>query len=182
MSKVSYRGFCVFALLLLCSAFLFAAPAPHIRVAVDATQAARKLFHVKMSVPASAGTMTFYYPEWIPGEHGPTGPVQDLTGLFFTANGKPLTWRRDLLDGWTFHVEVPPGVSSIDVAFDFASPAGREGIYTGGPSATDKMSVLSWNTLVLYPSGWTSDRVSVCHPRAHVRRAPRRPHRRQSPQ
>jgi predicted metalloprotease with PDZ domain len=159
MSNVPSRYVRFLAFLFLCSAFVFAAPAPHIRVAVDATQAARKIFHVKMTVPASAGTMTFYYPEWIPGEHGPTGPVQDLTGLFFTANGKQLTWRRDLLDGWTFHVEVPQGVSSIDVAFDFASPAGHEGLYTGGPSATDKMAVLSWNTLVLYPSGWTSDQV-----------------------
>ena len=158
MLKVTSRKL-LFAFLLLSSGFLLAAPAPHIRVAVDATQAARKIFHVKMTVPASSGSMTFYYPEWIPGEHGPTGPVQDLTGLFFKANGKQLTWRRDLLDGWTFHVEVPQGVSSIDVAFDFASPAGEEGLYTGGPSATDKMAVLSWNTLVLYPSGWTSDQI-----------------------
>jgi len=159
MLNVPSRGLRVMTFLLFCSAFGLAASAPHIRVMVDATQAPRKIFHVKMTVPASAGTMTFYYPEWIPGEHGPTGPIQDLTGLFFTANGQKLAWRRDLLDGWSFHVEVPQGVSNLEVAFDFASPAGNEGIYTGGPSATDKMAVLSWNTLVLYPAGWTSDQV-----------------------
>ena len=152
----SLRLLAVFALLL---GLAFAAPAPTIRVAVDATEAPRKIFHVKMTVPASAGRMTFYYPEWIPGEHGPTGPIQDLTGLFFRANGKDLAWRRDLREGWTFQVEVPQGVSNLEVAFDFASPAGNEGIYTGGPSATDKMTVLSWNTLVLYPADWTSDQI-----------------------
>src|SRR5205823_14162054 len=125
MLNVPSRCLRFLTFVLLCSACVFAAQAPRIRVAVDATQAARKIFHVKMTVPASAGSMTFYYPEWIPGEHGPTGPIQDLTGLFFTANGKQLTWRRDLLDGWTFHVEVPQGVSNIDVVFDFASPAGH---------------------------------------------------------
>ena len=119
----------------------------------------RKIFHVKMTVPAQRWTMTFYYPEWIPGEHGPTGPIQDLTGLFFTGKGKKLAWRRDLLDGWTFHVEVPHGVA-ISKSHSISHPRrAHEGIYTGGPSATDKMAVLSWNTLVLYPAGWTSDQV-----------------------
>ena len=132
-------------------------PAPSITISVDATNAPRKIFHAQLTIPAAPGTMTLYYPKWLPGEHGPTGPIQDLAGLRFTANGQTLNWRRDLIDGWTFHVEVPQGASSIDVALDFISPAGPEGIYTGGASATDKMTVVSWNTLLLYPAGWTSD-------------------------
>lgn len=134
-------------------------PAPAITVAVDATEAPRKIFHSRMSIPATAGTLTLYYPKWIPGEHGPTGPIQDLTGLKFTAGGKALNWRRDLLDGWTFHVEVPAGISSIEANLDFASPPGMagQGIYTGGANATDKMAVISWNTMLLYPEGFTSD-------------------------
>lgn len=134
-------------------------PAPTITVAVDATQAPRKIFHSRMSIPVTSGSLTLYYPKWIPGEHGPTGPIQDLTGLKFTANGKELNWRRDLLDGWTFHVDVPAGVTSIEAVLDFVSPAGvaGQGIYTGGANATDKMAVISWNTMLLYPEGFTSD-------------------------
>src|ERR1700687_2378607 len=131
--------------------------APTITIAVDATEAPRKIFHAQMTIPAAAGTLTLYYPKWIPGEHGPTGPVQDLAGLKFTANGQTLSWRRALLDGWTFHVEVPAGASPVDASLDFISPAGEEGIFTAGASATDKMTVLSWNTVLLYPAGWTSD-------------------------
>jgi predicted metalloprotease with PDZ domain len=134
-------------------------PAPTMTVSVDATEAPRKIFHSRETIPCSEGTLTVFYPEWIPGEHGPTGPIQDLTGLKFTANGQELKWRRDLENGWAFHVEVPKGVTSIEAAFDFASPTGRGGVYTGGASATDKMSVISWNTLVLYPDGWTSDQL-----------------------
>lgn len=132
-------------------------PAPTITIAMDATEAPRKMFHARLTIPATAGTLTLYYPKWIPGEHGPTGPIQDLAGLKFTAGGKELKWRRDLVDGWTFHVEVPAGVNSVEASLDFLSPAGRGGIYTGGASATDKMTVISWNTALLYPEGWTSD-------------------------
>jgi predicted metalloprotease with PDZ domain len=145
---------------LVSSAFAAAGPAPHIALFVDATEAPRKIFHARMTIPAKPGTLTLYYPKWIPGEHGPTGPIQDLAGLKFSARGQTLNWRRDLLDGWTFHVEVPAGASSVEASLDFISPAGSEGIYTGGASATDRMAVLSWNTVVLYPEGWTSDELT----------------------
>ena len=101
------------------------AAAPTIMLTVDATETPRKIFHATLTIPASPGTLTLYYPKWIPGEHGPTGPIEDLAGLKFTANGQSLTWRRDLLDGWTFHVEVPAGVSSVEAALDFISPTGE---------------------------------------------------------
>ena len=130
---------------------------PAVVLAVDASQAPRKIFHARLSIPAVPGTLTLYYPKWIPGEHGPTGPIQDLAGLHFTANGQELKWRRDLLDGWTFHVEVPASVTVVEASLDFISPAAAEGIYTAGASATDKLAILAWNTLLLYPAGWTSD-------------------------
>lgn len=133
---------------------------PTITIRVDAHDAPRKIFHAQLNIPASPGTLTLYYPKWIPGEHGPTGPIEDLTGLKFTANGQLLKWRRDLLDGWTFHVEVPSGASSVDASLDFVSPTGREGIYTAAASATEKMAVISWNTLLLYPAGHTSDELT----------------------
>ena len=137
--------------------FAAGAPAPHISIVVDATEAPRKIFHARLTIPAKPGSLTLYYPKWIPGEHGPTGPIQDLAGLKFAANGQALAWRRDLLDGWTFHVDVPAGASAVEASLDFISPAGSEGIYTGGATATDRLAVLNWNDVVLYPAGWTSD-------------------------
>src|SRR3984885_11060494 len=135
--------------------------APTIVIAVDASEAARKIFHAQLTIPTTPGMLTLYYPKWIPGEHGPTGPIQDLAGLKFTANGQTLKWRRDLLDGWTFHIEVPAGTTEVSASLDFISPTGKdEGIFTGGESATDKMTVLSWNTVLLYPAGWTTDELT----------------------
>jgi predicted metalloprotease with PDZ domain len=132
---------------------------PTIQISLDATNAPRKSFHATLSIPAAPGKLTLYYPKWIPGEHGPTGPVQELVGLKFKASGKELAWRRDLLDGWTFHVEVPQGATAIQAELDYLAPA-AQGMYTAGASATEKMAVLSWNTMLLYPAGFPSDAIT----------------------
>ena len=135
--------------------------APMVKISVDASAVTRRMVHARLEIPASPGTLTLYYPQWIPGEHGPTGPINELMGLKFTAHGQTLSWRRDLLDGWTFHVEVPAGVATVEVGLDYVSPAAlEEAPYTAGASATDKMAVLSWNTLLLYPAGWSSDELT----------------------
>ncbi len=134
---------------------ILAASSPRIRLNVDASEAQRKIFHVQLKIPATAGTLTLYYPKWIPGEHGPSGPIQGLTGMKFTANGQTLNWRRDLQDGYTFHVEVPAGATLVDASLDYISPPGGESYagFHGGACATDKLMVLSWNTVLLYPAG-----------------------------
>ena len=106
-SHSGVRYFLCLAIVLLSSFSLLGANAPTVALTVDASEAPRKIFHAELHIPAKPGTLTLYYPKWIPGEHGPTGPITDLTGLKFTASGKTLPWRRDLLDGFTFHVEVP---------------------------------------------------------------------------
>src|SRR5438477_911933 len=91
---------------------------PHFTLALDATDAPRKILHAQLTIPATPGTMTLYYPKWIPGEHAPSGPAIDLTGLKFTANGQFLKWRRDLADNWAIHLEVPAGAQVVQASLD----------------------------------------------------------------
>jgi predicted metalloprotease with PDZ domain len=141
------------------SAVWSAAP-PTVTLFVDASSAPRKIFHAKLKIPASQGDLTLYYPKWIPGEHAPDGPVVDLAGLKFFAGGTTLKWRRDLLDGFTIHVDVPAGESEVNAELDFLSPAVFEGGFSAGSSATDKMAVISWNQVLLYPKGWNADEIN----------------------
>ena len=136
------------------------AAGPTVSLAVDATEAPRKIIHAKLRIPATPGTLTLYYPKWLPGEHAPTGPVIDLTGLKFAASGKALKWRRDLLDGWTINVEVPAGENEVLADLDYVEPATLEQGFSSGSSATDKLLVLSWNQVLLYPKGWKSDDIT----------------------
>jgi predicted metalloprotease with PDZ domain len=146
--------------LLAASNCTFAATAPNVTVSVDATSAPRKIFHATLRIPAAPGDLTLYYPKWIPGEHAPDGPVVDLAGLFFKANGRTLKWRRDLQDGFTIHVEVPQGVSEVQADLDFVSPATFEGGFSAGSSATAKLAVISWNQVLLYPKGYKADDIN----------------------
>jgi predicted metalloprotease with PDZ domain len=143
-----------------CSILGVGANPPNVTISVDATAAPRKIFHATLKIPATPGELTLYYPKWIPGEHAPDGPVVDLAGLFFKANGQTLKWRRDLLDGFTIHVEVPQGVSEVQADLDFPSPATFEGGFSAGSSATAKLAVISWNQVLLYPKGYKSDDIN----------------------
>lgn len=132
-----------------------------IRLSVDARQAAANIFRATEIIPVAPGPLTLLYPKWIPGEHGPTGPVVDSTGLKFTANGQALPWRRDDVDMFAYHLTIPPGVTSIEAALEYDAPVAGENGFSGGASSTAKMAVLSWNWLVLYPAGYAADEIDV---------------------
>src|ERR1041384_4471943 len=127
------------------------APGP-IALSVDATEAPRKIFHARMMIPVNPGPLTLVYPKWIPGEHGPTGPIINLAGLKFTAGGQTIPWRRDDVEMYAFHLDVPAGVKELEASLDFLSPTYAGG-FTGGASTTSHLAIVTWNQLVLYPNG-----------------------------
>ena len=129
-----------------------------IQVSVDARDAPRKLIHVQLTIPANPGPLTLLYPQWIPGEHGPTGPINDLVNLRFHAKNQTIPWRRDSTNLYAFHVTVPTGATALDAAFDFISPTDASG-FSAGSSMTTELAVLSWNQYVLYPQGTVADQL-----------------------
>ena len=154
MIKKAFAG--AFFLMFICSSYA-QTNAPTIKIFVDATEAPRKIFHAQLIIPAAPGTLTLYYPKWIPGEHAPDGPVTDLAGLKCFTAGQTLKWRRDTLDGFTINVEIPPGVSEVNASLDYLSPPTIESGFSAGSSATATLAIISWNQLLLYPKGWKSD-------------------------
>ena len=130
-------------------------PPGTIRLAVDASQAPQKILHAHEQIPVQAGALTLYYPEWIPGEHMPDGPIINVAGMKFSAAGKPIPWRRDLVDMFAIHLDVPPSANSLDVDLDFLLSAPASG-FSAGASATASLDVLSWNTVLLYPKGYAA--------------------------
>jgi predicted metalloprotease with PDZ domain len=136
----------VFALL--ATPAIFAQSGPSISLTVDATQSPQKILHAHLAIPVQPGPLTLYYPKWIPGEHEPDGPIADLAGLKFEADGKTIPWQRDLLDVFTFHLDIPTGAKTLDATYDIIEP--------DGDSASDKLMILEWNEAILYPAGTPS--------------------------
>ena len=134
------------------------AAAQTIRLHVDLTDAPRNLYHAKEQIPAHAGDFSLVFPEWIPGNHRPSGPIAALAGIRMEAAGKPLTWQRDDVDMYQFHVTIPPGVDTLDVSMDAITMQDSAG--GGGPAASSNILDLNWNAILLYPKGARSDDVT----------------------
>ena len=151
MASFRFRSLVLFALLPL-MAGRAAVAAETISLTVDATKTQRKILHAHLVMPVKAGPLTLYYPKWIPGEHGPDGPIANLSGLKFEGNGKTIPWQRDLLDAFTFHLEIPDGVSKLDANYDYLEPDGY--------SSTDRLMVLEWNDVLLYPADTPAEKLT----------------------
>jgi predicted metalloprotease with PDZ domain len=123
-----------------------------ITLSVDLTDAPRKILHAVEVMPVTAGPLTVVYPKWIPGEHGPTGPVENMAGFFITANGQPVKWERDKVDMFAYHLTVPEGVTQLKMKIDFLASSSLSGFSAGG-STSENLALLSWNTLLVYPDG-----------------------------
>ncbi len=121
------------------------APAEPMVVQVDARDAPQMMLHAKIRVPAKGGPLTLVYPKWVPGTHGPTNKVADISGLRFFANGQPLAWRRDPVETSEFSMQVPAGARAVDVELDVVVDT-RWG-------ATADVSDLNWNRVLVYPRG-----------------------------
>ncbi len=141
----------VAAIILAVNSILAADPRP-IEISVDLTEAPRRLFRANLVIPAQPGPLTLYYPKWIQGEHQPSGPITDLSGLKLTAAGKPVYWRRDDIDMYAFHCTVPEGADAIEAALEYLVP-GEKGGYGAGPAATAELAILNWYLVTLYPKG-----------------------------
>src|SRR6476659_3459440 len=114
-------------------------PANPITLSLDASRVTQRLIHVSSEIPVAPGALTLLYPKWIPGEHGPTGPVVNLVDLHLSANGKELAWERDPVEMYALHVVVPPGTAMLQTQADFLFP-GEGGNFSSGPGATDALA------------------------------------------
>ena len=119
-----------------------------LRIAVDASQAAQRVYHVKVRIPVTPGPFTFVYPQWIPGYHGPVGPIEALVALHVSAAGAPLEWRRDLVDMYAVHVDVPSGVHALDISYDIVGAESHNG--QSEPVSTPNLALVEFSNMIVY--------------------------------
>jgi predicted metalloprotease with PDZ domain len=129
----------IFAIFLTTSALAQQTP---IQVTASLVDAPRKLYHSDSDIPVTPGPVTLITPQWIPGDHRPTGPVADIVGVVFTANGKTLPWRRDNVNMYEFHLDVPPGVTMLHAHLDCIVVH----------RVSHELAVLEWEKLMIYPA------------------------------
>jgi len=143
----------LYVVLLLAFSFVGKASGQTISLHVDATEASRNILRSTLKIPVRPGPFTLFFPKWIPGEHTPTGPINDVVGLKLSAAGKPISWRRDDVEMFAFHCRIPDAVSELEVSFDDVSQ----------PESTmsAKLARIKWNRVLMYPQGVNSDSIRV---------------------
>jgi predicted metalloprotease with PDZ domain len=130
-----------------------------LQLTVDASDVTRGIFRIHERVPVTAaGDLVLLYPKWVPGGHSPRGDIKNVTGIRVSANGKPLRWMRDPLDVFALHVDVPQGVSAVDVEFQYVSATAEN---MGRTVMTPDMSSIQWLSLSMYPAGYYVRQIPV---------------------
>lgn len=138
-----------------------AASAADLTVLLDAREVARKRVHTQITLAVEPGPLTLVYAKWIPGEHGPTGPLDSMIGLSIQAKGEPLPWSRDPFDMYALHITVPSGVSRLELSMESGLPTEGGGAFTAAPTSSARLAVLSWNQFLLFPKGVDAERLSI---------------------
>jgi len=125
---------------------------------LDASNTAQNIFRVTQSIPVKPGKLTLLYPQWVPANHGPSSPINQMAGLKIAGNGKPIAWRRDNVNVFAFHLEVPAGVKTIDVEFQYLSPTEAS---QGRTTITNDILGIQWHAMLMYPAGYTTRRIPI---------------------
>ena len=133
--------------------------AGEIALSVDATDLDRHIFRMHETIPVPPHeNLTLVLPKWLPGNHAPTGPLPLLGGLVFTAGGAELTWQRDPINMYAFHINVPDGTRTIEASYEYLSPLeSKQGRVTITPDMLD----VSWRPETLFPAGYYQRDIDV---------------------
>lgn len=130
-----------------------------ITLKVDATNVQQAIYRVKQTIPvAQDGHMVLLMPAWLPGKHAARGEIEKLAGLKISAGGKPVPWKRDTVDVWAFHVDVPRGAKQLDLEFQFVGATDSD---QGRVSIAPTMLNLQFEQVSLYPAGWFTRRIPI---------------------
>jgi predicted metalloprotease with PDZ domain len=125
-----------------------------ISLSVDITNITDRVLNVHETVPVKGREITLLYPEWLPGTHSPSNPVEKLAGLVVTANGKRVDWVRDRVNMYAVHVSVPPGVTTLEISFQCLAPLDPK-----HGRISSNFADVTWNSVLLYPAAYFSRRI-----------------------
>ena len=125
-----------------------------VSLSVDLTNVNHRVLNVHETIPVKPGEITLLYPEWLPGTHSPSNPVANMAGLVATADGRRVSWLRDRVNTWAFHIDVPKGATTLELNFQYLAPVNPQ----QGRIST-KIADVTWNSVLLYPAGYFARRI-----------------------
>jgi predicted metalloprotease with PDZ domain len=129
-------------------------------LSVDLTNNVDHIERVHEEIPVEPGAkeMVLLYPQWLPGDHEPSGPISALAGIVTSVDGQRVQWMRDRVNVYAFHVPLTAGAKTVGLDFDYLSPIKQS---AGRIEISDAIADLEWNEVVMYPAGYFSRDIPV---------------------
>lgn len=132
--------------------------AGEITLKVDATDTSHRVVRVHETLSGVGPDTVLLYPKWLPGTHAPEGTIDRLGGIRISANGAPVTWKRDPADVFAFRLTLKPGIHAIDIDFDYLAPTSPK---VGAVETSRDLLMIEWNELAFYPAGYFARQIPV---------------------
>lgn len=130
------------------------------RLRVDATDLPRHLVRAEASIPASElardddGTIDLWYVEWVPGNHNPSNPIQNLIEFRATdERGRELRWKRDFARTVRKTVEFPPDAKELRLSYTYIASQPWVNSRSSDTYGRPNMGGLNFNNILFYPDG-----------------------------
>ena len=126
-----------------------------VKLTVDFSDNSRRMATIHEDIPVARDEkeLVLLYPQWIPGNHSPTGPISRLAEIITTVDGKRTQWVRDRVNVYAFHVPLASGSRVVGLNFQYLSPIKKA---EGRIEVSNEIADLAWNTVLMYPAGYFS--------------------------
>lgn len=147
------------------------------RLTVDATDLPRNLLRSRVFIPVPAGVpgapgdapaatdprpVDLYYIIWTPGNHTPSGPVENIGSLVFRDDqGRALEWDRDPTAVERLTVRVPRDAKTIIAELTYIAGQPNPNSRSSDSYGRATFGALNWNTVLLYPGGVGHQNITV---------------------
>jgi predicted metalloprotease with PDZ domain len=138
-------------------------PSRNLQLRVDARDLPRKLVSAEIIIPLSPNNnnnnnpvqrVALWYPKWIPGSHGPGGPIANVAGLRIEdAAGQTLAWRRTPGEVYRIEVELPAATEVLRVHLKYIANQPTTGSTGHDCFGSPLVGLINLSPLLLYPEG-----------------------------
>jgi len=125
-----------------------------IQITLDATEVNRKIVHSSITINDGDNDVSLLYPKWIPGLHGPCGPISNVARFKVVDNsGAPVLWERDYADAFRFNIQGAANRYPLTVSLSYIVNQPTSLSWGSDCASTATLGVLNWNTVSIYPEG-----------------------------
>ncbi len=135
-------------------------------VVIDARDLPRSLLTATVRIPLDASAemrkIPLWYPKWVPGSHGPGGPISNVAGVRITdQTGTQLDWTRTPGEVYRLEVDVPAETRFLEVHVRYIANQPTTNSMGHDVFGGSKVGLISPGAVLFYREGINIDQAMI---------------------